>query len=350
MAIKSDDIIILLGAGCSIEAGIPTSSKMIQEIEKPEFLNAHSTDHDYSQLYYYIKSAIIYGQGIQGRFDSHPNIEDLINVLSELEKRENNLVYPFIANWNNLLINLAGLDFKCVSEFKSMIHEKLKSWVRIDNYKPDASYYERFYSFQKELEHPLRVFSLNYDMCFEHLKPDSCNLELGFDENNYWNYARFEDTNIEAAVYLYKLHGSIDWKRENAQLKKCDTPTEDPELIFGVPDKLQSYDPYLFYIYELRQYSLGSKLIVVIGYGFGDDHINDLMRQALQANPDRKLLCVTPCDEESKQKEFIKNALELDSDGQIIIANKKAKDFLENDLNKNYINPFIASDEEEPFS
>ena len=78
MAIKSDDIIILLGAGCSIEAGIPTSNEMIKEIEKSEFLNSNNTDHDYSQLYYYIKSAIIYGQGIQGRFDSHPNIEDLI--------------------------------------------------------------------------------------------------------------------------------------------------------------------------------------------------------------------------------------------------------------------------------
>ena len=45
---------------------------------------------------------------------------------------------------------------------------------------------------------------------------------------------------------------------------------EDMELIFGRDFKLEAGDSYLFYAYEFRKFSLMARLIVIIGYGFGD--------------------------------------------------------------------------------
>ncbi len=348
MAIKLDDIIVLIGAGCSADANIPTASQMMRKIEE----GCLNTDAgDFKNLYNYVKSAIIYGQGIQGKFDVPINVEDLINVLTELEKRERNLVFPFIANWNNLLTDLAGTNFTSVTKFKKVINTQLLQWVKRDNYERDASYYTGFYGFQKELELPLRVFSLNYDLCFEKLAEPGYRLELGFDQDRNWDYRRFEgDENAQVSMYLYKLHGSVDWKRENNQLIRSDSPVDNPELIFGIPAKLQSYDPYLFYIYELRKYSLQSKLIIVIGYSFGDDHINDLLRQALQLNPIRRLLCIEGGSVTVDHvKENIKNRLSLATVDQVEVACSKAKDFLQNQLKLAQIEPRIIADDEQPF-
>ena len=85
MSSRSKDIIFLLGAGASAEAGIPTSGEMISKIE------ALLTDDDewkqFLELYHHIKSAIHYAAGLKGLFNNAVpyNIETLVNTLYELE-------------------------------------------------------------------------------------------------------------------------------------------------------------------------------------------------------------------------------------------------------------------------
>jgi hypothetical protein len=38
----------------------------------------------------------------------------------------------------------------------------------------------------------------------------------------------------------------------------------------------------LFLVYQLRRLSLEAKLILVVGYGFADEHINGILQQALR--------------------------------------------------------------------
>ena len=57
---------------------------------------------------------------------------------------------------------------------------------------------------------------------------------------------------------------------------------------------MQYIDPYLFYAYELRRYSLEAKIILAIGYSFRDEHINGIITQALRHDPSRVLLAVSP--------------------------------------------------------
>src|SRR5690606_36507931 len=96
----------------------------------------------------------------------------------------------------------------------------------------------------------------------------SSHIELGFNEKREWDASRFDaNENADNTIYLYKLHGSIDWIRDAGILKKCDGPQSNPDLIFGTTTKLSSIDPYLFYVHEFRKYSLidALRLIVTVG-------------------------------------------------------------------------------------
>ena len=163
----------------------------------------------------------------------------------------------------------------------------------------DASYYSGFSKFQRELQDPLRLFSLNYDLCVETAISDAA-IERGFDDNKKWDWRRFDEGRIDPPdIYLYKLHGSIDWTNDDSErLEYLDAISQiEPNklsIIFGTTYKLQAADPFLFFAYEFRRWTLEmARLIVAIGYGFADDHINSIIKQSLKRNPDRKLLAVT---------------------------------------------------------
>jgi len=295
MNFSDNDIVFLLGAGASADANIPTSTNMIREIE---FLIKDDLQwQPYKDIYYYMKSALLYSANIKGRFENSLNIEQLVNSLSELEKRDEHVIYPFIGNWNMKLVEVGGSDFARVHDFRELILAKLKKWVTREDYRV-AAYYSGLVSFQRELNSRLHIFSLNYDLCLEN-NCQGIKLERGFDENTrHWDWRLFDESNPageNVKIYLYKLHGSIDWNRtptgeityseEVAQIEK-------PHLIFGTDYKLQYIDPYLFLMYQFRRRSLEAKLIVTIGYGFGDPHINGIVGQALGSKDDIRLFCV----------------------------------------------------------
>jgi hypothetical protein len=87
MTSRSKDIIFLLGAGASAEAGIPVSSQMIQSVE--EHVRSRDDWRGFRQLYNHVKSAIHFSAGLKGRFgDGVPfNIEILVNTLYESRKK-----------------------------------------------------------------------------------------------------------------------------------------------------------------------------------------------------------------------------------------------------------------------
>lgn len=343
---RENDILILIGAGCSKEAGIPTSIDMVKEIEK--FVNDNNNEwKNYKDLYYFLKSSILYADGLKGKYDEPLNIERLVNTLNELEKKEDHPIYPFIGSWNSKVVELCGNNFEKIKELKHEIIEKLTKWVTLVDYSK-AGYYKQFFDFQLELEFPLRIFSLNYDLCLERNKPqENCILELGFDEKRKWQWQRFEkNENIPVNIYLYKLHGSINWQRdENGFLTYSDEVSriEQPDVIFGTNYKLQYIDPYLFYAYEFRKYSLEAKLIVTIGYGYADEHINGIISQALKNDVNIKLIA-NLYNQETTQEEIIKNNIinKLNSSNEkLIIENKKASEFLKNDFKLEKLNEYL---------
>jgi hypothetical protein len=343
-----DEVLVLLGAGASVDAGIPHSAEMVRQIEAA----LEGNWKDYKQLYNYIRSAIFYADGIRGTYanDVAYNIERLVNSLDELARREEHPLYPFVGAWNPRLLQVAGPNFEYISPFRTKILEKLRhEWIEIQNY-GNANYFRGLITFQKELNYSLRVFTLNYDLCVERAYQAEYGEfpERGFDKDNrFWSHELLEDADPgDKNFYLYKLHGSIDWVKDpvSGKLTFSDSTSkikiDDGQIIFGLTYKLQYVDPFLFLVYQLRRLSLEAKLILVVGYGFADEHINGILRQALRGNSEKRLIAVTwpagtkPDDEKQRDfEQFISRQLELpDTDGKVIVRIAPAKKFLGEEL------------------
>lgn len=337
---KRDEVIFLLGAGASVDAGIPDSNEMVRQIEV--LIRDDDDWNDYKDLYNYIRSSIYYAEGIQGNFGNsvHFNIETLVNVLDEIQRKDNHTLYPFVGAWNPKLVEVAGKDFENVGKLLQSILEILRGkWVVLPR-QESASYYSGLTRFQQEYGHSLRIFSLNYDLCVE-VTCDSEVVQRGFMSDRSWDWRLFNETSGEPVpLLLYKLHGSVDWylddnKRVTFSDSTSSIDTAKVAMIFGTTYKLQYVDPFLFLAYELRRWTLDSaRVIVSVGYGFNDEHINGILEQSLRHNGDRILLAIIgPGDGKfaANQKEHIVKVLRANRN-QVEIRAWGAKEFLRDHL------------------
>ena len=177
----ADDVIVVLGAGASVEAGLLSSDAMTRRLEEC----ISSADGKmamkwgrYKKLYRAVKSAILYGHHLTsakgGARVDDVNIEELVNVLTELAKAESHTIYPFIAAWNMELTKHGGADFANLKEFRrDIVNELVGSWVNVKNVE-DCQYYKNFLKYWEATRYSLRIFSLNYDMCVER----ACGIDL----------------------------------------------------------------------------------------------------------------------------------------------------------------------------
>ncbi|MGC2236543.1 MAG: SIR2 family protein [Pyrinomonadaceae bacterium] len=379
MALRTRNaIIFLLGAGASYDADIPISSAMITKLET---LVSNKNDADFGNdyaLYYYIRSAINYGNEIKklkrdSQVETFYNIESLVVSLEELAKKDDHHLYPFIGAWSPKLSELTDKNFDNIKKFKDKIVSKVRDWVEIKR-EEKTDYYKGLIGFHDDYEHPLRIFSLNYDLCVE----IACNNlkgtypERGFhpkrsvdgDTARKWDWQLLDENVVEnesKSILLYKLHGSIDWKRHSdGQLTYEDSTANiaanETAIIFGTSYKLQYNDPFLYLFQEFRKWSLGAKLIIAIGYGFVDEHVNGILRQSLNSNPEMKLLWISPVFappneiEEVQRQEIAKleKSLSLNrQDGsQIIRWNFTAEEFMNNQLTIDKLETLFPQEEE----
>ncbi len=197
MSIREDSVVFLLGAGASVDAGIIHAKEMTDDIENK--VKNHQDFIIFNDLYNYLKSSIVYQRGLEGNFSDHnATIEDLLNALSELNQKHKNKLYPFIGSWNVHLLNVAGKNFENVASLDRRIREQLFSWVNITRY--DAShYFKSFGQFSKEIGSPIRVFTLNYDLCVEKA------LEKNESFDNIFNAFMEVDGMASSPLYRYGI-------------------------------------------------------------------------------------------------------------------------------------------------
>jgi len=365
MELKENNVIFLIGAGCSKEADIPISNEMVKSVEI--LLSTDPIWKPYIELYHYLRSSIEYSEGIFGNFGNAFNIEKLLIVMGQIEQRDRNIIYPFIGSWNIRLPEVAGKNFERIAELKGLINKKLYDWVTPKDLQSKAAYYEGFRKFQNELGKTVRVFSLNYDLCFEKAIGDD-DVEQGFDPKNFeWQQLNFEGTETKL-FKLYKLHGSINWytDKHTGKLMLSNHPVGNPELIFGIDTKLRSNDPYFYYTSEFRRWILSNdcKLIVTIGYSYADEYINSLISQAIINKSARQVLNITFLNEDSNTE---KNKTELTKDitenklglnlpfnkhgvSQFNLHVQGAKEFLTETISSTFFTKYIRDDSDAPFS
>jgi hypothetical protein len=107
----------LLGAGASVEAGIPDSYKMTNEMIKKISEDPISSHRRIDKVLQFVVGGLLFQQGIKGEnpFDG-VNIEDLFNAVILLGDRQNSELGPFISSWHPQLI---GLESGKMSSFTS---------------------------------------------------------------------------------------------------------------------------------------------------------------------------------------------------------------------------------------
>ena len=172
-----------------------------------------------------------------------------------------------------------------------------------------------------------------------------------------------DDDAKRSAIRLYKLHGSLDWRRDRKTRVLYYEDMPDPcddideyQLIFGTTYKLSYQDPFLFQVSELRKYAAKARLIIAVGYGFNDDHINEILGGALTHNSDSKLISVeyaaTNQDEKIKERrDSISEKLKLGdvAKRKIDVLFDGAKKFLGEILSRRFVEENLSQKGDSPF-
>lgn len=166
-----------------------------------------------------------------------------------------------------------------------------------------------------------KIFTTNYDLCFEyaarkrrfividgfsHAAPPLYDRShFAFDivrrgENEAPDY-------LDSVFHLYKLHGSIDWRRMMPDIIRSRDPGE-PVLIYPRDSKYQeAFDPPFLDMMAAFQSALGEPdtTLIVAGFGFNDNHIAQPVLSALETNMTFRLIVCDPAF-------ILENALEKD--------------------------------------
>jgi hypothetical protein len=206
--------------------------------------------------------------------------------------------------------------------------EKVQSflWTRItEGYfaKGDTSVqdlYEQFYKKlvlrDRSLPRPW-VFTTNYDVfnetAMDRLGIPYANGFSGVIERRFnpatFRYALAEQldvanrkwTAVDAFVYLCKLHGSVTWTEDDHGLfpirEEWPVPAASRMLIYPTPAKQNSSlaSPYIDLFREFQSRIVRDQTVLITaGYAFGDEHLNNIIYQALTIPTFRLIIFAAP--------------------------------------------------------
>lgn len=142
------------------------------------------------------------------------------------------------------------------------------------------------------------VFTTNYDLLMEQaLEALQTPFFDGFvgSSQPFFDQRAIEDDLIpERWARVWKLHGSVNWrinKNDKTIFRANRRSSTDVELLIH-PSHLKYDDsrrmPYYVMMDRLRQFmrnSLEPVALIILGYSFSDDHVNETVVESLNANP-----------------------------------------------------------------
>lgn len=179
------------------------------------------------------------------------------------------------------------------------------------------TFYQKLIFRDRSLPRPW-VFTTNYDLfnevAMDRLGIPYCNGFSGAIERRFnpsvFRYSLAEQLDISSRkwtavdnfVYLCKLHGSINWIEDSTtlfpirEMQTKPTDKESPVLIYPTPVKQNASfgSPYADLFREFQKQIVHEQSVLfTIGYSFGDEHINNIIFQALTI-PNFRLIAFLP--------------------------------------------------------
>ncbi len=179
---------------------------------------------------------------------------------------------------------------------------------------------------RKASEPRVQLFTTNYDTLFEQAAQEGGYAVIdGFSftsprtfSGRYFDYdivqrertrLKDEESFVSKVFHLYKMHGSLTWERtEQGRIQQVNS-TESPLIVYPASDKYESsYEQPYFEMMSRFQQALRREntLLIVIGFGFRDKHIQNVILEAVNQNPSFQLVIVNYNGNETIDREELK--------------------------------------------
>lgn len=335
--LSSKNLTFLFGSGCSSrlsenkeEQGIPTMGPMAQGLlsqSKRDTANRYGLTQEVIQS---LKDDL----GIDLDADDYAwNLERLMEVLFGFQFA--------LAQTDNAVLKTAKHNIDAAIEaIKKYVFETCKNGQQQKSSEHVLKLYQTFYRKLSQRSRSLprpTVVTTNYDL-FNEIAMDRIGMPyingfLGSVEKRF-NPASFRYTiaqrldltsqrwtSLDNLVYFLKLHGSLNWHAvESGLFPVEERPLSESGdgkamLIYPTPAKQNASfaAPYsdMFREFQTRVVQEQS-VLVVLGYGFGDEHVNNIIYQALTIPTFRLVIFTKPELTETASNQHIKMLQDLE--------------------------------------
>lgn len=339
--------VFLLGAGASVDADIPDTygmtKELISRLDHPRARFRYG-ETDLSKIAHFVCGALIAydtQRGTSSAFDSL-DVERVFAAVELLAERRDLEVSPFVSSWVPAVDEFdrkpSVTDYRADRDLRKGIFSDrtfdspskvVRKIIQSEMGVGDGSAYrhlmgELIIQLRKVIgsvpksvgylsplvrlagspESKLNIASLNYDLAIEGAAQNA-GIEAytgiaKWAKNEKWAWG-------SNPLRLLKLHGSIDWVWDQGEVKPAsiskptiavseDPVSEDrtPVLVFGARGKLTARGPFLSLLAEFSKILASTRHLVVVGYSFRDDHVNEAIRNWLVGREDWKLTIIDP--------------------------------------------------------
>ena len=241
-----------------------------------------------------------------------PNVE---NILSRLR-----MMLSAVGNTDTL----SGLNRGEIETLEESVRKTIAKVVTPDlDVVPNGHPHRKFARWLVKTSrlNPVEIFTVNYDVLVEHaLEAERIPLFDGF-VGSYQPFFHPDSLRrVESApganwTRLWKMHGSVTWQRiekDNRFRVVRVEPDTGGEMIYP---SFEEYDesrqqPYSAFTDRLSRFlEQDDALLIVAGFSFGDEHINNLIFGALENRP-RTHVYALQYGEQPDENELIKRALQ----------------------------------------
>jgi hypothetical protein len=281
----------------------------------------------------FVYSAMVGYQGLRGDDPLRAvNIETLISALRLLKARDTHEVAPFVATWSSGLSDLASSEAP-TSEGKTILDAVGKSIagrggfadrdvaeavaeIARAAYRPDlghafsdaeefvlselvrllgspttTGYFSPLFDLAASQPGGLDVLTLNYDLTVE-LAALAAGVPVERAIASWRPGAHLVFPRNDGEINLIKIHGSLDWELDAdprgarhplqpPSIGVVDTLAKRPWIVVGDREKLATDGPTLPLLVAAQDALARADHLAVVGYSFGDAHVNSPIRDWL---------------------------------------------------------------------
>lgn len=311
---RKNDIIFLLGAGASVEAGVHTSNEITDILVNYGSYCPSENSSLIENLLRYIQVKIADYLQVKA---SEVNFEYILGTLMELSKKEEYSIVPFFGEGDILVKKLEKVI--SIQEVIDKLYALLRELLFVRN---PVDYLNPLKTFLGVVK-PLDVFTLNYDISVETaFDNNGVSYTTGYRRrkglNPIWDPSQFRKESFDARIF--KLHGSVNWGQyfrypppplKSEPTVNASTATdyylsyypervefnpfpigsvEPPErkkgmvsiMNFGTRKELLYAESIFTILFNHLLTALNrARLCIVCGYSFRDERINKILEEAV---------------------------------------------------------------------